>query len=98
MERMPEYERKVQLVLVDAGVRDYAHLHRIIEEREPGLVKDPSTIWRYLYRPPHRLHYRIVKAIADVLETTPEAIVELVSESDGATRMLSHDETEALPA
>jgi hypothetical protein len=77
-ERMDERERAVALLLLRAGVRSHTHLHRLIEQAQPGLA-NVATIWRYLYKPPRKLDFRIVKAVAAALETDGDTLVAVLS-------------------
>lgn len=79
-ERMGDHEAKVALLLTNARIRDYAHLHRVIDAKIPGWAS-PETVWRYLYRPPGKLNYRILKAMADALSTDVDELVALIAEA-----------------
>jgi hypothetical protein len=75
---MDHRERNVALLLARAGVKSYTHLHWLLEQNQPGLA-DAVTIWRYLYKPPMKMDFRIVKAMADALETDADTLVAVLS-------------------
>lgn len=81
-------ERQVALLLAEVGVRSIADLHRLVEGKHPGLV-DRVTIHRYLFRPPQRLDFRVVQALAEALGREVEQMYEMISTKHDTARKLS---------
>jgi hypothetical protein len=92
-ELMGEREGKVAELLARARVRNYAHLHRVVERQSPGVVRDPSTVWRYLYRTPRQPNLLIMRALAKALHTDVETLWSVISEGQATPSYLSGKRT-----
>ena len=80
-ERLGEHASRVALLLARARVKDHAHLYRIIEDAHPSVVRSAATVWRYLYDPPTKPNYHLVKALAEALETDEATVLEVIRET-----------------
>lgn len=82
LQRMNERDRRVLVLLAQAGFRNPTELHRAVEDANPGLC-ERVTVRRYLYAPPERRDYRVLQAIAGALEISVDELEAAIATDPG---------------
>ncbi len=71
-----DYEWRLRLVMAKRGIFATKELDAALRER--GVALSHSQVWRLVTGSPERLNLRTLVALCDILDCTPNDLVELV--------------------